>query len=165
MVPLIVFDWYLRLAIRLDQNSRIREFTLDKCVFKLLRDFAVEEFLSYESLDARKEEYQRATSKRSTRFAVEFFLSYKSLKSRKRRIFLPTSYRQGQVRESQGSREVRQGWSIATRRGREKVMKRKSPQKGDVRRSRKRKEKLKTKEGKKVDPGGCGKADVFIKNW
>jgi hypothetical protein len=29
---------------------------LDKCVFKLLRDFAVEEIFSYESLNARKEE-------------------------------------------------------------------------------------------------------------
>ncbi len=29
---------------------------LDKCVFKLLQDFAVEEFFSYESLNARKEE-------------------------------------------------------------------------------------------------------------
>ncbi len=29
---------------------------LDKCMFKLLRDFAVEEFFSYESLNARKEE-------------------------------------------------------------------------------------------------------------
>ncbi len=29
---------------------------LDKCVFKLLRNFAVKEFFSYESLNARKEE-------------------------------------------------------------------------------------------------------------
>ncbi len=41
-----------------------------------------------------------------------------------------------EVRESQGSRWVRQGWSIATRREREKV----------------EKEKKKTKEGKKVAP-------------
>jgi hypothetical protein len=34
------------------------------------------------------------------RFAVEFFLSYESLKSRKRRIFFPTSYIQGHVRGS-----------------------------------------------------------------
>ncbi len=37
---------------------------------------------------------------------------------------MPTSYIQGQVRESQGSRWARQGWSIATKRGREKVKKR-----------------------------------------
>ncbi len=36
---------------------------------------------------------------------------------------MPTSYIQGQVRESQGSRQVRQGWSIATKRGREKSRK------------------------------------------
>jgi hypothetical protein len=73
---------------------------LDRCMFKLLRDFAVEEFFSYESLNARKQ-----------------------------RIFLPTSYIQGQVRESQGSHRVCQGWSIATRRGCEKVKKRKRPRK------------------------------------
>jgi hypothetical protein len=33
----------------------------------------------------------------------QVFLSYKLLKSRKRRIFLPTSYIQGQVGEGQGS--------------------------------------------------------------
>ncbi len=48
------------------------------------------------------------------------FLSYELLISGKRRIFLPTSYIQGQVRENQESRWVCQGWSIATRRGREK---------------------------------------------
>ena len=73
---------------------------LNKCVFKLLRDFAVKEIFSYESLNARKQ-----------------------------RIFLPMSYIQGQVRESQGSCSVRQGWSIATRRGSEKVKKRKRPRK------------------------------------
>jgi hypothetical protein len=92
-------------------------------------------FFSYELLNARKEEfeYQRATYKMWIRFAAEFFLSYESLKSRKRRNFLPTSCIQGQVRGSQGSHSVRQGWSIATRRGREK-------------------EKKRTKEGKKVAP-------------
>ncbi len=49
---------------------------------------------------------------------------------------LPT--RAMEVRESQGSRWVHQGWSIATKRGREKV--------------EKRKEKKKTKEDKKVAP-------------
>jgi hypothetical protein len=80
-----------------------------------------------------------------SRFAVEFFLSYKSLKSRKRRIFLPTSYIQGQVRESQGSHWARQGWSIATRRGREK-------------------EKKKTKEGKKVAPAKARFRVPYTKN-
>ena len=60
---------------------------LDKCVFKLLRDFAVEEFFSYESRNTRKEEKSSTDELPTTRFAVEFFLSYESLKSRKQRIF------------------------------------------------------------------------------
>ncbi len=83
---------------------------------------------SYESLNARKDEKSRA-DELPTRFAVEFFLSYESLKSRKRRIFLPKSYIQGQVLESQGSPRVRQGWTVATRRGREEEKKRKRPRK------------------------------------
>ncbi len=47
---------------------------------------------------------------------------------------MPTSYIQGQVRESQGSRWVRQGWSIATKRGREKVKKKKRKEKDQGRR-------------------------------
>jgi hypothetical protein len=115
-------------------------------VFKLLRDFAVEEFFSYESLNARKEE-KSSTDELPTRFAVEFFLSYKLLKSRKRRIFLPTSYIQGQVRESQGSPRVHQGWSITTRRGHEEEKKRK-----------------KTKEGKKVAPAKARFRVPYTKN-
>ncbi len=65
----------------------------------------------------------------ATRLRRRKFFSYKSLNARKRRVFLSTSYIQGQVRESQGSRRVRQGWSIATRRGHEKVKKRKRPRK------------------------------------
>jgi hypothetical protein len=76
-------------------------------------------------------------------------LSYESLKTRKQRIFLPTSYIQGQeVQEAKEAvesaraglsqkkrKEKDQGrWSVATRRGREKN------------------EKKKTKEGEKVTP-------------
>jgi hypothetical protein len=63
-------------------------------------------------------------------------------------IFLPTSYIQGQVRESQGSRWACQGWSIATRRGREKVKKKTglSPQKRG-------REKIKKKKKKEKDQG------------
>ncbi len=92
---------------------------------------------SYELLNARKEkkiEYRRATYKKRIRFAVEFFLSYKLLKSRKRKIFLPTSYIQGQVRESEGSCWVRQGWSITTKRGCDKVKKKKRKEKDQGRR-------------------------------
>ncbi len=40
---------------------------LDKCMFKLQRDFAVKDFFSYESLNARKEKnsYPRATYEES----------------------------------------------------------------------------------------------------
>ncbi len=65
----------------------------------------------------------------------------------------------------------KRNWSIATRRGREKVMKRKrprkaglSPQKGDVRNSRKRKEKKKTKVGKKVAPAKARFHVPYTKN-
>jgi hypothetical protein len=105
---------------------------IDKCVFKLLRDFAIEEIFSYESLNARKEEHL-STNELPPRGVqdspLSFFLSYESLKSRKQRIFLPTSYIQGQVRESQGSHWACQGWSIATRRGCEKVKKKKRTEK------------------------------------
>jgi hypothetical protein len=77
---------------------------------------------------------------------------------------LPTSYIQRQV--SQGSRWARQGWSIATRRGREKIKKRNwsIAKKEDVRRSRKRKEKKKTKEGKKVAPAKARFRVPYTKN-
>ncbi len=84
-------------------------------MFKLLRDFAVEDFFSYESHNARKEEKSSTDELPTTRFAVDYFLSYKLLESRKRRIFLPASYMRAST-GNQGSRWVRQGWSIATRR-------------------------------------------------
>ena len=58
-------------------------------------------------------------------------MSYKSLKSRKRRIFFPTSYIQGQVRETKEAVESAKAGL--------------SPQEGNVR--KKRKETRKTKEG------------------
>jgi hypothetical protein len=93
---------------------------LDKCVFKLLRDFAVEEIFSYESL-----------------------------KSRKQRIFFPMSYIQGQVWEAKEVVEsARAGLSPHKGDVRKKRKKRKrprkvvSPQEGDMRKTRKkRKEK------------------------
>ena len=61
-----------------------------------------------------QEREKSSTDELPTRFAVKFFLSYESLKSRKRRIFVPTSYIQGHVCRS---RWVRQGWSVAKKRG------------------------------------------------
>jgi hypothetical protein len=107
-------------------------------LYKLLREFAVEEFFSYKSLNARKGKikYQGATYK----IRRQVFLSYESLKSRKQRIFVPTSYIQGHVR---GSRLVRQGWSVAKKRGGEKEKKKPkegglSPQEGDVRKKKRK---------------------------
>ncbi len=74
----------------LDHNSRIQEFTLDKCVFKLLQDSLLRFFLSYESLKSKK--------------AKDFFAD-------------KLHTRVVEVRESQGSRWVCQGWSIATKKG------------------------------------------------
>jgi hypothetical protein len=102
-------------------------------MFKLLRDFAVDEIFSYESLNARKEE-KSSTDELPTRFAVEFFLSYESLKSRKRRIFLPTSYIQGKYGKAMEALESARADL--------------SPQEGDVKKKRKEKD----KEGKKVAP-------------
>ena len=43
-------------------------------MFKLLRDFAVEEFFSYKSRNAWKEEKSSTDKLPPTRFAVEFFV-------------------------------------------------------------------------------------------
>ncbi len=102
----------------------------------VLRNFAVEEMFSSESLNARKEK-NMSTDELPTRedeIRSQVFLSYESLKSRKRRIFLPTSYIQGQVRESQGSRCVRQAGLVyrhkkGTWESQEKEKKRKRPRK------------------------------------
>ncbi len=79
-----------------------------------------------------------------------FFLSHESLKSRKRRIFVPMSYIQGHVR---GSRWVRQGWSVAKKRG---TWERREEDQGRwsvaTRRGREKEEKKKTIEGEKVAP-------------
>ncbi len=68
------------------------------------------------------------------------FFPYESLNSKKAKDFFADELhtKAMEVWESQGSRWVHQGWSIATKRGREKV--------------EKRKEKKKTKEGEKVAP-------------
>jgi hypothetical protein len=58
-------------------------------------------------------------------------LSYELLNSRKGRIFYTTSYLQGQWKYGKAKEAVvHQGWSIATRREREKVEKRKEKDQG-----------------------------------
>jgi hypothetical protein len=75
-------------------------------MFKLLQEFAVEEFFSYELLDARKEE-KLSTDELPPRGVQDSGLSFFCPTSRSSQesegFFLPTSYIQGQVRESQGS--------------------------------------------------------------
>ncbi len=70
---------------------------LDKCVFKLLWDSPSMNFFPTSRLTQEREKLS-TNELPTTRFAIEFFLSYKLLKSRKRRIFLPTSYIQGQLK-------------------------------------------------------------------
>ncbi len=120
--------------------------------------------------ERRKIKYQRATYYKICHWV---FLSYELLKSRKRRIFLPTSYIQGQLKygkprkplsppglvcchkggtwERKEKKKKDQGrWSVATRRGREE--------------NKKRKEKKKTKEGKKVAPAKARFRVPYTKN-
>ncbi len=129
--PLSTWGW----RSGLEHNSRISwTFLYKRLVVQVTTRFAVEEF--FPTIRLTQERENLSTDELPPRVVqdlpLSFFLSYESLKSRKRRIFLPTSYIQGQVRESQGSRWVRQGWSIATRRGREKVKKRKRPRKAGL---------------------------------
>ncbi len=67
-------------------------------------------------------------------FAVKEFFPTSRLTQESKGLFLLTSYIQGQVRESQRSHWVRQGWSITTKRGREKVKKKKRKEKDQGRR-------------------------------
>ena len=61
--------------VMVDHNSRIRKFMLDKCVFKLLQDFAVKVIFSYESLNPRKEE-KLSTDELSPRGVQDSLLSF-----------------------------------------------------------------------------------------
>ncbi len=82
-----------------------------------------------------------STDELPKRFAVEF-LSYESLKTRKRRIFLPTSYIQGQeVQEAEEAVESARAGLLQKRREKRKTKEGGlSPQEGDMEK-KKRKEK------------------------
>jgi hypothetical protein len=83
------------------------------------------------------------------------------LKSRKQRIFLPTSYIQGQLKYGK-PRRVCQGRSVATKGGRKKEKKRKekkktkegglSPQEGDVRKTSKEKKRKRPRKARRWLP-------------
>jgi hypothetical protein len=111
----------------------------------------LKKYFPYESRNARKEEKSSTDELPTRRFAVEFVLSYELLKIRKRRIFLPTSYIQGQVREPKEAVESAKAGLLPqegdVKKGNKKKTKEEglSPQEEDVRKIRK--EKKKTKEG------------------
>ncbi len=115
-------------------------------MFKLLRDFAVEKFFSYESLNARKEE-KSSTNELPTRFAVEFFFVLRIAQSRKAKDFFADE--------------------LHTRASTGKPRKPSSPP-GLVYRHKKgtwrRKEKKKTKEGEKVAPAKARFRVPYTKN-
>ncbi len=94
-------------------------------MFKLLREFAVEVFLSYKSLNARKGKIQVPTSYIQDS-PSSFFCPTSRIKSRKRRIFFRQSTYKGTYVEAA---EFRQGWSVAQN-------------KGDVRKKRRRPRKV-----------------------
>ncbi len=121
-------------------------------MYKLLREFAVEVFF-FLQVASRKKGKNSSTDELHTRFAVEIFFSPKSRSSQESEgyFFRRATYKVTYVEAV----EFRQGWSVATRRGREKEEKKTtkegglSPQEGDL---EKVQEKKKTKEGEKVAP-------------
>jgi hypothetical protein len=102
---------------------------LDKCVFKLLQDFAVKEIFSYESLNARKEE-KLITNELPPRGVQDSPLSFFCLTSRSNQ-------------ESEGFFCRRATYKGKYRKAKEAVESARaglSPQEGDVRKSRKEKD-------------------------
>ncbi len=80
--------------------------------------------------ERRKVSTDKLTTRR-VKDSPSSFLSYQLLNLRKRRTFYTTSYPQGQWEYGKAKEAVvRQGWSIATRREREKVEKRKEKDQG-----------------------------------
>jgi hypothetical protein len=124
---------------------------LDKCVFKLLRDFAVEEMFSYELLDTRKEE-KLSTEELPPRGVqdspLSFFCPTSCSSQESEGFFLPMSYIQGQVQESQEAVES----------AREGLL----PQEGDVRKSRKEKDQGRREGGSSEGNVPCALNQEFV---
>ncbi len=104
-------------------------------------------FFSYKSFHARKKKNQVPTSYLLQDLPLSFFYP-KSCSSQESENFFcqRATYKGSWSTGSQGSHWVRQGWSVATKGGREKENKKTkegglSPQEGDVRKAWKRKEK------------------------
>ncbi len=124
---------------------------LDKCVFKLLRDFAVEEIFSYESLNARKEE-KLSTNELPPRGIQDSPFSFFCPTSRSSQESEGFFYRQATYKGKYGKAKE------AVESARAGL----SPQEGDVR--KKRKEKKKTKAGEKVAPAKARFRVPYTKN-
>jgi hypothetical protein len=126
-------------------------------VFKLLQDFAVEEILSYESLNARKEE-KLSTNELPPRGVQDSPLSFFCPTSRSSQESKGFVYRQATYKGKYGKAKEAVGPARAGLSPQEGDLRKSrketglSPQKGDMRRSRKSQEKKKTKEGKKGAP-------------
>ncbi len=91
---------------------------LDKCVFKLLRDFAAEEFFSYESFNARKKKNWVPTSYVTEEYKIRrrvFFVQWVAqINKAENYLYNESPTRANEVREIQGRRWVHQGWSNAS---------------------------------------------------
>jgi hypothetical protein len=117
-------------------------------VVQVTTRFAVKDFFSYESFHARKKKNQVPTSYLLQDSPLSFFCpTSRSSQESEGFFFQRATYKGRWSTGSQGSRWVRQGWSVTTKGGHEKEKKRKrktkegglSPQEGDVRKIRKEK--------------------------
>ncbi len=100
--------------------------------------------------ERRKIEYRRATYKKKIRFDIEFFCTTScSNQESKGFIYQQATYKGKYGKTKEAVESTRAGLS---------------PQKGDVRKSRKRKEKKKTKEGEKVAPAKARFHVPYTKN-
>jgi hypothetical protein len=124
---------------------------LDKCVFKLLQDFAIEELFSYESLSARKEE-KLSTNELPPRGVQDSPLSF----------FCPTSC---SIQESEGFFCRRATYKGKYGKAKEAVDSTRaglSPQKGDVRKKRKEKYQGRQEGGSSEGKGPCALNQEFL---
>jgi hypothetical protein len=126
-------------------------------MFKLLRDFAVEFFFSYELLNARKEE-KLSTDELLPRGVQDsplsfFVLRVAQVKKAKDFFYRRATYKVKYGKAKEAVESARAG--LLPQEGDVRKSRKETgllPQKRDVRRSSKRKEKKRTKEGEKVDP-------------
>jgi hypothetical protein len=180
----------------LEHKSRIQVFSIQAVSCTSYYEICRQRFLFLQVVSRKKEEKSSTNKLPTTRFAVEFFLSYESLKSRKWRIFFADELhtRAVEVREAKEAvesaragllpqkgglekekkrKEKDQGrLSVATRRGREKNKKRKekkktkegglSPQEGDMKKTRKEKKRKEKDQGRQEGGSSEGKVPCAL---